>query len=230
MTRSPHASDLLLVHGAWHGGWCWERVAPLLAAAGRRVVTPTLSGLDGTPGRFGLSHHVDDILAHAGNLGSITLVGHSYAGFPACAAASRLGERIDHLVLLDAFLPVDGEKLLDHAPHLIDRYASAMAADPDWRIPPLPAAQFGISPADQAWVDMRLRGQPAQSYFESIRLQSPLSGCRRTYVRCSQAPGELLARSVSRARNDGWNCLELDAPHDAMISHPQALADLLLDM
>ncbi|MCH4579958.1 alpha/beta fold hydrolase [Achromobacter xylosoxidans] len=228
MTRSPTKSDFVLVHGAWHGGWCWERLIPVLAASGRHVVAPTLSGLDGEPGRFGLSSHVEDILAAAEGLASITLVGHSYAGFPVCVAASRLGERIDHLVLLDAFLPANGEKLLDHAPHLIDRYARAVATDPDWRIPPLPASEFGVSLSDQAWMNTRLKSQPPHSYFESVRLESPLPGGPKTYIRCRQASGDLLARSVARARNDGWNYLELDAPHDAMLTHPQALADLLL--
>lgn len=228
MRKPPRTSDFVLVHGAWHGSWCWKRLIPLLASAGRRVLAPTLSGLDGRPGRFALRHHVDDIVATAVSFPSMTLVGHSYAGFPVCAAASRLGDRVDHLVLLDAFLPVDEERLLDHAPHLIDRYATAMAANPEWRIPPLSAAEFGIPRSDQAWVDTRLTGHPPHSYFEPVRLERPLSGCRKTYIRCRETPGGLLARSIARARNDGWNYLELDAPHDAMLTHPQALADLLL--
>lgn len=221
-------SDFLLIHGAWHGGWCWQRLAEHLAAAGHRVLAPTLSGLDGGPGDFDLSRHVDDIVEHAGGLDAITLVGHSYAGFPACAAALRLGRRVGHLVLLDAFLPADGEKLLDHAPQLIEHYAEAARRQPGWRIPPLPAAQFGVEPADQAWVDARLRGQPVASYFECIDLPHALPQPRKSYIRCTRAPGELLARSLERARRDGWRYLELDAPHDAMISHPQALARLLL--
>lgn len=229
-------ADFLLVHGAWHGGWCWDRVAALLRAGGHRVETPTLSGLEeraaAAPAAIGLGTHVGNIVAcaHAAGLRETTLVAHSYGGFPATVAAHRLGARVASLVLLDAFLPADGERLLDHAPAFVAPYAAAMAADPGWRIPPLPSAAFGVAPQDRAWVDARLRPHPPGSYFERARLPSPLRVARKRYVRCLQAPGELLARSLARAHPDeGWRHVGLDAPHDAMITHPEALARLLDD-
>ncbi|MCD9033531.1 alpha/beta fold hydrolase [Luteimonas sp. Y-2-2-4F] len=229
-------TDIVLVHGAWHGGWCWDRVAALLRGDGHRVSAPTLAGLDGGRAEpahaIGLGTHVDDIVAHVQDAGlrAVTLVAHSYGGFPATVAAHRLGTRVADLVLLDAFLPADGEMLLDHAAAMIAPYAAAMAADPGWRIPPLPSSAFGVGPADQPWVDARLRPQPPGSYFERARLPSPLPTARKRYIRCTRAPGELLQRSLGRVRDAGdWRYLELDAPHDAMITHPHALAGLLAD-
>ncbi|WP_316191072.1 MULTISPECIES: alpha/beta hydrolase family protein [unclassified Bradyrhizobium] len=225
----------VLVHGAWHGGWCWQRVVPLLERAGHVVSAPTLAGLAERAPLLSrditLETHVAEIVDHVLNLGrtNVTLVGHSYGGFPATAAAYRLSDLVSHLVLLDAFLPDDGEILLDHAPHLIESYRASAMADPGWHIPPLPAAVFGIRKEDQPWVDSLLTPQPVGSYFEPAMMRGTLPIARKTYIRCTQANGDLLEKSVSRVRErDGWRYLELDASHDAMITHAQLLADALM--
>lgn len=208
-----------------------------LAQAGHDVTTPTLSGLAERAGqasrRINLSTHVQDIVDHVQALGheAVTLVGHSYGGFPSMAAARRLGGQVSHLVLLDAFLPIEGEILLDHAPQLIAPYRQAADADLDWNIPPLPSALFGVGEADQAWVDARLTPQPVETYFEPVVLGDAPLDQRQTYVRCAQASGDLLARSVQRATSDpAWRYVEIDVPHDAMISHPDLLARTLSDL
>jgi len=122
----------LLVHGAWHSGQCWERVVPLLAAAGHRVVAPSLTGY-GDKARLlsrevGLDTHVDDIvgLIIEEDLTEVVLVGHSYAGLVISSAANQVPERIAGLVYLDAMVPEDGESAVDIQPVtqvLIDRAA-----------------------------------------------------------------------------------------------------------
>lgn len=194
----------VLIHGAWHGGWCWRRVAPLLMAAGHEVTAPTLAGLAERASLISrdinLETHIADIITHVQKLGrgDVTLVGHSYGGFPVTAVAHRLPDAISHLVLLDAFLPEDGEMLLDHAPHLI-AYYRAKAAVADWHISPLPSAAFGIAVDDQTW-DSLLTPQPVASYFQPAVLHGPLTVPRKTYIRCTQADANLLEKSVSRAR------------------------------
>ncbi len=227
--------DYLLIHGAWHGGWCWDRVTARLRSQGHRAMAPSLAGLGERAGELDrsidLDRHIADILAcaDAHGLQGMVLVGHSYGGFPATAAAQRLGARVAHLVLLDAFLPADGEILLDHAPALIAPYREAAAADPHWHIPPLPSSLFGLAAADQAWVDARLGAHPVATYFQPIDLPAAPAAARKTYLRCRAAPGELLQRSIARAQADpAWHYEELDAPHDAMISHPELLAARLL--
>lgn len=224
----------ILVHGAWHGGWCWQRVIEQLGKAGHDASAPTLSGLaeraDLLSHQINLSTHIEDVVSHvrASGWSDVTLVGHSYGGFPATGATARLGDVVSHLVLLDAFLPQNGEKLLDHAPHLIETYGEQAARDQNWHIPPLPSVGFGVRGIDQPWVDGLLTPQPVGTYFEPIAL-APLAPSAKTYVRCTQAPGALLERSVSRAHAAGWHYRELDAPHDAMITHPCELAAILLD-
>src|SRR5437763_6310667 len=99
----------VLVHGAWHGGWCWQRVTPLLRAAGHEVYTPTLTGLGerahlGTPD-VGLATHVEDIVTmlEYEDLTDVVLVGHSYAGMVITGVAHAVPSRLTHLVYLDAF-------------------------------------------------------------------------------------------------------------------------------
>ncbi|MFB8344533.1 alpha/beta fold hydrolase [Brucella cytisi] len=228
-------ASFVLIHGAWHGGWCWQRLVDRLRSQGHTAVAPTLSGLaeraDLLSAQIDLTTHTEDIVSQvrASGCRDVTLVAHSYGGFPAVAAVGRLGELVSHLVLLDAFLPEDGEKLLDHAPSLIDIYAAKVSEDGNWHIPPLPSAEFGVTEADQAWVDGKLTPHPVASYFEPVSLE-PLTIPRRTYIRCSQADGTFLARSISRAISGGWHYVEIDAPHDAMISHPDIVASVLIEM
>lgn len=227
-------ASFVLIHGAWHGGWCWQRLVDRLRSQGHTAVAPTLSGLaeraDLLSAQIDLTTHTEDIVSQvrASGCRDVTLVAHSYGGFPAVAAVGRLGELVSHLVLLDAFLPEDGEKLLDHAPSLIDIYAAKVSEDGNWHIPPLPSAEFGVTEADQAWVDGKLTPHPVASYFEPVSLE-PLTIPRRTYIRCTLASGTLLERSISRAMGGEWRYIEIDAPHDAMITHPDVLAATLIE-
>ena len=108
LSRSP-SRTYVLVHGAWHGGWCWRKVTPLLTAAGHRVYTPTLTGLGErshllTP-EVGLETHVKDITAlfEYEDLRDTILVGHSYGGMVVAGKAPSLVARLSAVVYLDAF-------------------------------------------------------------------------------------------------------------------------------
>ena len=92
---APSPTTFVLVHGAWHGGWCCRFVADRLKAGGGRVFTPTLTGLgerahllDKT---VNLSTHVEDIcrLIRAEDLSGIVLVGHSYGGMVVSGVAEK---------------------------------------------------------------------------------------------------------------------------------------------
>ena len=115
-------ATFVLVHGAWHGGWCWSRVAPLLRGAGYPVFAPTLTGLGErlhllTP-QVDLDTHVRDItsLLDYEDLHNVILVGHSYGGMVISGVAETAGTRLAQLVYLDAFLPENGKALKDYSP------------------------------------------------------------------------------------------------------------------
>src|SRR5437660_801825 len=108
-------ATFVLVHGAWHGGWCWRKLMPLLRSAGHAVWTPTLTGLGerahlGNPD-VGLSTHVQDVVnvLEYEDLSNVVLVGHSYGGMVITGVAHQMPGRLAHLVYLDAFVPKDGQ-------------------------------------------------------------------------------------------------------------------------
>jgi pimeloyl-ACP methyl ester carboxylesterase len=121
----------LLVHGAWHGGWCWRRVAERLEAAGARVLTPTLTGCGERshlmgPG-IGLDTHIADIVAviEAEEASGVHLCGHSYGGMVITGVCDRLKDRIASVLYRDAAVPMDGQSMITQSPGISPDAASA---------------------------------------------------------------------------------------------------------
>ena len=153
-------TTFVLVHGAWHGGWCWREVAGRLQSAGHRVFAPTLTGLADRSHLLtretGLETHILDIvnLLEWEGLDDAVLCGHSYGGMVVTGAADRAAGRLRALVYLDAFVPADGQSLSDMAPpERVDGMLRDAAERGDgWKVPPLPASAWLDDPAQQAWV------------------------------------------------------------------------------
>src|SRR5262245_39709780 len=126
----------VLVHGGGHGGWCYQRLSPLLRAAGHEVYAPTLTGLGERKHLLrpdtDLETHIADIvgvLQYEG-LKDVILVGHSYGGMVITGVADRAADRIGHIVYLDAANPVNGESLATHAKEIMDGlHATARVVD-----------------------------------------------------------------------------------------------------
>jgi len=227
----------VLVHGAWHGGWCWRQVAGRLRDLGHEVWTPTLTGLAErahhlTPDT-GLDTHIADVtrLIEFEDLRNVFLVGHSYAGMVISGVASQIPRRIGKLVYLDAFVPKAGESLLDILPPERAGFylESAATAGDGWRVPPPPLAALGVTePTLAAQVAPRLTDHPLRSFEQHAA--APVSETMpRVFVHCSEGP---LAPSFARfaymaQASAGWTSFELATGHDAMLTAAEALADLL---
>ncbi|UFW46466.1 MULTISPECIES: alpha/beta hydrolase [Bradyrhizobium] len=236
----------VLVHGAWHGGWCWSRVRPLLESAGARVFTPTLTGLgerahlrEPVPS---LATHIEDVvrLIEAEELDHIVLAGHSYAGMLLPAVAERVKNRIHRLVYLDAAVPADGDDLASQFPGStaedVERRRSAfrsMSKDGKW-LPPFPPEVVGVlDPADAAWLNRQLTPHPLRNFLEPVSLKNGgHAGLPKTYVVVTQPPttqmgyplhGELAKKSSE------WTYREIACGHDLMIIDPAGTAKLLLE-
>src|SRR6266511_4363097 len=148
----------VLVHGGFHGGWCWRRVAALLRAAGHEVYTPTLTGLGerahlATPD-IGLDTHIRDVLGVLAfeDLRDVVLVGHSMAGMVVTGVAERAPDRLAHLVYLDASVPRDGECDLEcHGLRGEARAAFEARAGSDGLLTPRGRARdWGVASAEDA--------------------------------------------------------------------------------
>ena len=122
LPKTQNPATYVLVHGAWHGSWCWKRVRKGLRDTGHQVFTPTLTGLGErshlNSAAVNLSTHIADVvnLLRWEDLSDVILCGHSYGGTVITGVADRIPERIRTLVYLDAFVPEDGECLFDLAP------------------------------------------------------------------------------------------------------------------
>ncbi len=232
-------ATFVLVHGGWHGGWCWKRVVPLLRQAGAETFAPTLTGL-GERAHLarpdvGLDTHVQDVVnvLEYEDLQDVVLVGHSSGAPVITMVADRAPERVAHLVYVDTFVPNDGEAWLDLLPP--ERREAllelARTAGEGWRVPAPPATFFGITAeADLAWVQPRLLPQPLRTFAEPLRLRHPgASPPPRTYISCTEFPN--FRRVAERIGADAtWRYRELATGHDAMVTMPGELAHLLLEL
>ena len=228
----------VLVHGGWHGGWCWQRVMPLLRAAGHEAHAPTLTGLGERSHlltrEIGLDTHVQDIvnvLVYE-DLYDVVLVGHSYAGMVVAGVAERTPERLARLVYLDAFVPWEGQSVLDLMGSQASTVRERSVREGDgWGVPPLPLELFGVTDADDlAWAGARIGMQPIATFEQPIPQSSPLAAALpRTYIHCTAWDG--FTPDADRARTEpGWGVHELATGHDAMLTAPDDLASLLLNL
>lgn len=225
-------TTFVLVHGAWHGGWCWSAVSSRLRAAGHDVVAPTLSGLAERAGASSvdvrLADHVADVVATLGEAGPAVLVGHSYAGMVVTGAAAEVPDRVRHLVVVDGFLPEAGEPAVELLPpHAAAHYRRPDGAGADWLIPPRPLVNLGVTdPALVEAVTPRLTGHPPQTYLDASDHSASSLAVPGTYLLCAgwRSP---FGRFAERARDLGWAVDELGADHEVPLTDPALLAERL---
>jgi pimeloyl-ACP methyl ester carboxylesterase len=235
-------ANFLLVHGAWHGGWCWQRVARILRAAGHEVFTPTLTGLGEREHLLnrdvGLDTHIQDVIGvlKYEDLHDVILVGHSYAGIVIAGAAEKAAESIAHLVYLDAFVPENGKSFADYqSPEVWQLFLEkAKTEGENFKLPcVIPVEVFGVTKEDDlAWVCPRLNPHPLKTALDAVNLtNSKAAEIPRTYIYCNNPAAGPFGQFAERLRNDeSWQYLALAAGHDAMISEPEKLSEILLEI
>ncbi len=230
------AHTFVLVHGAWHGGWCWRRVADRLTREGHAVFTPTLTGLGERSHLLrpdiDLATHVADIVnvIKWERLSDVVLCGHSYGGFVISGVAEAMAARIRSIVFLDAFLPDNGDTILKlTGPAVAEAIRAAMQRG-DLGVPPRPAAAFGVNAADRQWVDALCVPQPIGTFTSPIALNGARERIgRKIYIRAKGYDNPAFDRALSAVRSDPcWRCHEVDCGHDVMVDEPDRLSELLL--
>ncbi|MEU6645582.1 alpha/beta hydrolase family protein [Saccharomonospora sp. NPDC046836] len=231
-------TNFVLIHGAWHGGWVWQRVAPLLRAAGHEVHAPTLTGVSDRAHLLspsvGLSTHAQDVVAliEAHDLDDVVLVGHSYAGQVVTAVADRVPERLATRVYLDAFVGDDGDAAIDLLPEQVAHHYRESVAGPGfgWLIPVRSLTVLGVSEqADLDWLGARLTPHPWLTYTEPLRLSGNHDAVPAAFVECTDWM-RVFRTQAGKAAERGWPVHHVATGHEAMVTAPKELADVLLSI
>lgn len=235
-------ATFVLVHGGGHGGWCYAKVAARLRAAGHEVYTPTLTGLCERrhllTADTGLSTHIEDIVNTLifGGLRDVILVGHSYGGMVITGVADRAAERIRELVYLDAAHPENGQSLVDTAPAAM-AFARSSSQIVDgvelvmWPNDMVVGAMGVTDPEDVAILRERMMPHPWKAFSEPLRFVNGDAALNipRTNINCTMN----LANSSEDARarqTAGHRNFEIDTGHDLMMTEPDAVTRMLLEV
>lgn len=230
----------VLIAGAWHGAWCWQKIVPMLESQGHRVLTPELPATGDDPTDPALvtlelwSRFVADTVGAAPE--PVILVGHSRGGVVISRTAELVPERLRRLVYLSAYLLPAGGTLAETA-----------RADRDSLVPAnmIPAAGgitcnlrgsvirdalFGLcEEQDYEFALARMRPEPLKPLVTPLRVsESRFGRVPRTYIECSQ--DRTITLAAQRRMQAAWPCdpvLTLASDHSPFFSQTAALATML---
>lgn len=231
------AKTFVLLHGAWHGGWCWEHVAHSLRARGHRVTCPTQTGVGERAHLISdtltLETFGQDLMNHLiyEDLTGVTLVGHSFGGNALSIAAERMPERIANLIYLDCTIFAGGMRLIDTmSPGALRERVKAFQASPDGIAIAAPPAQvFGVlDPALQAWTEARLTPHPISTLVSALPIAGrPGNGLPARYIACTDPLYHPHERVGEWSDMLGCSAEQIATGHDAMVTAPDALVEML---
>jgi pimeloyl-ACP methyl ester carboxylesterase len=235
-------ADFVLVHGAWHGAWCWRDVLPLLAAKGHHAHAVTLTGVGERVHLMSPAITLETLISDVVNaieaeeMERPVLAVHSFAGMIGTAIADRMPQRIAHLVYIDAVVPLPGESWSStHTPATREARIAASQASRDYSFPPPDPSVYGLSGAQHEWVKRRQVPHPGHTYTATVDFDpGRVAGMPRTFVDCVSPPLATIDESRRRVRDPAfwgapWRVVELATGHDPMVSAPGDLTRVLLD-
>jgi pimeloyl-ACP methyl ester carboxylesterase len=225
--RAVQMAVFVLVHGAWGGAHGFRKVRGPLLAAGHEVFTPSLTGIGErahlTSPQVNLTTHIADVVNAVWyeDLSDIILLGYSYGGAVVTGALEHIGDRVRHLVYLDAFVPGDGDTVTGLGGARGGHGAPALGRD--WLVPPLPREYD--DPAEAAWAGPRRTPHPAGCFTEPVR----------TYIKATGEPrpetGGPFWDAADRAMaSPAWRYREIATNHMIAGNRPGDLVRLLLEL
>src|SRR3954467_15821021 len=228
----------VLVHGAWHGGWCWRRVSDLLEKKGHKVFAPTMTGLGERShligGKIDLATHVTDIVNvnKWENLNDIGRVGHSYGGVIISGVAEQMRDAIGSIVFLDAFVPANGDTLAAKASQPVREAIAGLVEKGETAMKPVPAAVFRVNEKDRAWVDAMCTPHPVATFTDKITLTGARERiAKKAYIRAKGYPSVPFDGFHDAFKTDSaWRVHDVPSGHDVMVDMPDRLTEILLEV
>jgi len=232
----PARKTFVLVHGAFCGGWIWRRVADRLEQDGHKVFVPTLTGLGERSHLLrkdiDLDTHIADVvnLMKWESLENVCLVAWSYAGFVGSGALESIGNRVSSIVWLDAFVPANGQKVVD----LTAFGTAAQAAVDKGEIvlgTPAKLPVIFVGERDQVFAESKVTPQPIGTFFQPIKLSDALDKvAKKSYIRLPKFPAPSYDKALADCKaNKAWATFELpDVGHMAMLDAPDRVSELIV--
>lgn len=233
-------STFVLVHGAWHGAWCWYKLASRLRARGHTVLAPDLPGhgVDRTPiAEVTMAAYVERVVSVLDRApGPVVLVGHSMGGAVVTQAAEERPDLVRHLVYVAAFAPGDGQSVLQLArADKDDRLGATMVFAADRKSITLkPETIRGSFYADCPDEDLALAQsllvpQAAAALVGTMHLTDANYGrVPRSYVECTQDMAVSIgAQRAMPGRTGCRKIYTLDTGHSPFLAAPDPLAAIL---
>jgi pimeloyl-ACP methyl ester carboxylesterase len=233
-------STFVLIPGAWHGAWAWRPVARRLRVAGHQAVTLTMPGLaDGDdPTGLRLQDAVDCVVAEVvlRDLADVTLVAHSWGGYPMTGAAHRLASRLSKVIYYNAFVPARGKNTLDEfPPEQAELVRKLVESSPTGALDPsLELVQLQLMPGEpeqaQRLLLELLMPQPGKYGEDALDLPEVGSlGVPVAYVlseddRALGGPGA----GAKFAARLGVEPIMVPGSHESLLTHPDEVAQALL--
>jgi pimeloyl-ACP methyl ester carboxylesterase len=235
-------STFVLVHGAWQSTGTWDLLAPLLIEHDHTVITPVLSGLGTDQSRLSpnitLQQHIEDVSRELSKSeGPVILVGHSYAGMIISGVVETNPTQVRKLVFLDAFIPENGQCVLDLLPPEIGGHFRNVAREhgDGWRLPGGEGQLdlWGLKPGDaRDFVRARLCDFSLRCFEEPIQLPANRKASIPATFVAGAAPGyparPYFAPFAEKARASGWQVADLETGHDCHVERPGEIANILL--
>ena len=229
----------VLIHGAWHGGWCWSRVSDLLLSQGHRVYAPSLTGNGDRSHLLSkdiiLDTHIADIvnLFKWEDLKDVCLVAHSYGGWPVSGALEQVYTKVSSLILLDAFKPENGQKGVDMASDFSRKaLVEAVAKGEAGRKAP-PASSFSLHEKNWAWLQEKMTPQPNGVATQAIQLTGAREKvAKKTYIRAPKYPQTSFDQALAQCSADpSWKTFVMpETGHDVMVDEPEKLCEIFLQV
>ena len=238
MVTSKH-QNVVLVHGSCHGGWCWKKILPYSNSEKFDIYSPTLTGLGDRSHLVNestsLYTHVEDILQvfKYEDLSEVILVGHSYAGMVISGVAEMIPDKIKLLIYLDAYIPQDGKTAFDLVPGLLDLYKGRTMQDENkpWLVRSYTPNEFGITdPKDILWVEPKLVPMPWHTHDQPLAVRNKEAiKIPKVFITTDDFGDAMFQRQNEEERNK-WDYYELKRGHDVMITAPEELSRMMLNI